>query len=196
MHMGGRRIFFFLFVFICSPNHPASKFISFIYTRSWLPFFVREKKNLVKNKKIYVSYRKLKKLIPQIMGLQWREAVKQGSWSGGRHCGQSPSVPLKARLQLHFNMTDAAQSGPLNLLSIHTGSRLGGARQIYTSGWQPVTYLINGMEQLATANSGLLDSQCVFTSVISANLSIIFPSGLQPLSGGHTLRNRIVDDKC
>ena len=44
-----------------------------------------------------------------------------------------------------------------------------------------MTYLINGMEQLATANSGLLDSQCVFTSVISANLSIIYPSVLQPL---------------
>ena len=113
--------------------------------------------------------------------------MKQGSWSAGRHHGQSSSVSLKALLQFHFNMTDAAQSGSLNLLSIHTGSRHGAARQgteIYTFGWQPVTYLINGIEQLATANSGLFrQPMCIYFCVIRQLSAIIYPSGLQPLSG-------------
>lgn len=33
--------------------------------------------------------------------------------------------------------------------------------------------LISEMEQLSTANSGLLDNRCVFATVISSNLSIL-----------------------
>lgn len=36
-----------------------------------------------------------------------------------------------------------------------------------------LSLLINKMEQFLTANSGLLDNRCVFTTVISSNLSIL-----------------------
>lgn len=36
-----------------------------------------------------------------------------------------------------------------------------------------LSLLISKMEQLLTANSGLLDNRCVFTTIISSNLSIL-----------------------
>lgn len=36
-----------------------------------------------------------------------------------------------------------------------------------------LSLLISRMEQLLTANSGLLDNRCVFTTVISSNLSVL-----------------------
>lgn len=68
-----------------------------------------------------------------------------------------------------FYMINVVQSGPLNLFSIHIRADLHFAMTIH----KILCLLIIKMEKLLTANSGLLDNKCVFTTVISSNLSIV-----------------------
>lgn len=87
---------------------------------------------------------------------------------------------IHSTVQIAFYMTNAVQSGPLNLLSVP---------KILAEGWQCGTDLHNRMtihkilslliskiQQLPAANSGLLDTRWVCTTVISLDLITLQPT--------------------